>query len=183
MKLQPTDLSAALAAGKNVKLIDVRTPSEFGEVHLEGSELMPLDRLDPAALSASAESADPCVLICRTGRRATQAQERLAAASFSRTLVLDGGVDAWVAQGFPVNRGASTISLERQVRIMAGFLIVVGVIFGTWLHPAFYALSGFVGAGLMFAGITDWCGMAMVLARMPWNQRSGITCAGKSCSN
>lgn len=182
MKLQAKDLHAALAAGKNIKLIDVRTPAEFGEVHLEGSTLVPLDRLTPKEVASSTEDADYCVLICRAGQRAVQAQQRLAAAGFARTKVLEGGVNAWLAEGLPVNRGSKAISLERQVRIGAGFLTLTGVILGTWLHPGFHGLSAFVGAGLMFAGITDWCGMAMVLAKMPWNQRSGIACAGKSCS-
>ena len=75
-----------------------------------------------------------------------------------------------------MTRGAAVVSLERQVRIVAGFLTLGGVVLGALVHPGFYGLSAFVGAGLMFAGITDWCGMAMVLARMPWNRRSGGTC-------
>jgi hypothetical protein len=81
-----------------------------------------------------------------------------------------------------VERGAKAMSLERQVRIAAGALVLLGVILGTWVHPGFYGLSAFVGAGLIFAGFTDWCGMAMVLAKMPWNQRSGTKCVGNSCS-
>jgi len=76
-----------------------------------------------------------------------------------------------------VNRGAKAVSLERHVRIAAGSLVLFGVILGTWVHPGFYGLSAFVGAGLIFAGVTDWCGMAMVLAKMPWNQRSGDSCS------
>ena len=74
------------------------------------------------------------------------------------------------------------MSLERQVRIAAGFMVLGGVILGTWAHLGFYGISAFVGAGLMFAGITDWCGMAMVFAKMPWNQGSGTKCEGNSCS-
>jgi rhodanese-related sulfurtransferase len=182
MKLQADELKAAMDAGKNVNLVDVRTPAEFGEVHIAGAQLMPLDRLDPAAVKTSSEKADLCVLICRSGKRAAQAQQKLSAAACENIQVLEGGVDAWVAAGLPVQRGAAVMSLERQVRIAAGFLVVFGVVLGTWVHPGFYGLSAFVGAGLMFAGLTDWCGMAMVLAKMPWNQRSGIRCAGNSCS-
>jgi rhodanese-related sulfurtransferase len=182
MKLQANELKAAMDAGKTVHLVDVRTPAEFGEVHLAGAQLMPLDRMDLAAVKATAEAADLCVLVCRSGKRAAQAQAKLNAAACPNVQVLEGGVDAWVAAGLPVQRGAAVMSLERQVRIAAGFLVVSGVVLGTWVHPGFYGISAFVGAGLMFAGLTDWCGMAMVLAKMPWNQRAGIQCAGNSCS-
>jgi hypothetical protein len=89
---------------------------------------------------------------------------------------------AWEAAGLPVTRGKKVLSLERQVRVAAGLLVLTGVILGTWVHPGFHGLAGFVGAGLVFAGLTDWCGMAMLLAKMPWNQRSGQCCKGSSCS-
>jgi rhodanese-related sulfurtransferase len=92
------------------------------------------------------------------------------------------GMYAWEQAGLPVNRGKAVLSLERQVRIAAGLLVLTGTILGTWVHPGFYGLAAFVGAGLTFAGLTDWCGMAMLLAKMPWNQRSGVQCAGNSCS-
>jgi rhodanese-related sulfurtransferase len=175
MKIQPEQLNKDLQSGKRLALIDVRTPAEHGEIHLAGSKLMPLDRLDPAAVKAAAEQAEACVLICRSGKRAEQAFQKLRAAGCENLAILDGGVTAWDAAGLPVNRGRKAISLERQVRIAAGLLTLSGVILGTWVHPSFYGISAFVGAGLMFAGITDWCGMAMILAKMPWNQRSGNT--------
>jgi hypothetical protein len=110
------------------------------------------------------------VLVCRSGKRAEQAYQKLQATGCENLEVLDGGVIAWESAGLPVVRGVRAISLERQVRITAGLLVLLGVILGTWVHPAFYGLSAFVGAGLVFAGITDWCGMAMVLAKMPWNR-------------
>lgn len=182
MKIQPKQLNQDLQSGKRVTLIDVRTPAEHGEIHLEGSTLMPLDRLDPAAVKSAAEQAEACVLICRSGKRAEQAYQKLHSAGCENLVILDGGVNAWDEAGLPVNRGSKAMSLERQVRIAAGFMVLSGVILGTWVHPGFYGISGFVGAGLMFAGITDWCGMAMILAKMPWNQRSGIKCEGNSCS-
>ena len=87
---------------------------------------------------------------------------------------------AWQAAGLPVNRGQAGLSLERQVRIAAGVLVLSGVVLGTWVDPAFYGLSGFVGAGLIFAGVTDWCGMGLLLARAPWNQ-CGTPPAGTTC--
>jgi rhodanese-related sulfurtransferase len=180
--IQAKQLNAEIASGKRVSLIDVRTPAEHGEVHIEGSHLMPLDRLDAGAVRSAASGAERCVLVCRSGKRAEQAYQKLQAAGCENMEVLDGGVIAWESAGLPVVRGAKAISLERQVRIAAGMLVLLGVILGAWVHPAFYGLSAFVGAGLVFAGITDWCGMAMVLAKMPWNQRSGTKCAGNSCS-
>jgi rhodanese-related sulfurtransferase len=182
MKIQATDLEQSLRSGRRIALIDVRTPAEYGEVHIGNSTLMPLDRLDPSAVKAAAAGAEDCVIICRSGKRAEQAHKTLVAAGCEGVSVLDGGVTAWESAGLPVNRGRKAMSLERQVRIAAGALVLVGVVLGTWGHPGFYGISAFVGAGLVFAGITDWCGMAMVLAKMPWNQRSGIQCAGNSCS-
>lgn len=182
MKILPEQLNQDLQSGKRVTLIDVRTPAEHGEIHLTGSTLMPLDRLDPAAVKAAAEQADACVLICRSGKRAEQALQKLRAAGCENIVILEGGVTAWDTAGLPVICGRKAMSLERQVRIAAGFMTLGGVILGTWVHPGFYGISAFVGAGLMLAGITEWCGMAMVLAKMPWNQRSGIQCEGNSCS-
>jgi rhodanese-related sulfurtransferase len=182
MKILATQLNAEIQSGKTVSLIDVRTPAEYGEVHIPASQLMPLDRLDAAAIKSAFSHGGPCVLICRSGKRAEQAYQKLQAAGCGNLVILDGGVAAWESAGLPVERGAKAISLERQVRIAAGLLVLLGVILGTWVQSGFYGLSAFVGAGLVFAGVTDWCGMAMLLAKMPWNQRSGIKCAGNSCS-
>jgi rhodanese-related sulfurtransferase len=152
-------------------LLDVRTPAEFTEAHIPGSVLHPLDRLDPAAVRQMAEGKLACVLVCRSGGRAAQAARTLQAAGIPKLVVLDGGVAAWERAGLEVTRGRKTISLERQVRIGAGSLVLLGVVLGFTVHPAFFLLSGFVGTGLVFAGITDWCGMGLLLARMPWNQR------------
>lgn len=182
MKIQATQLNAEIQSGKPVSLIDVRTPAEHGEVHIPGSQLMPLDRLDADAVKSAASGAGQCVLICRSSKRAEQAYQKLHAAGCGNLVILDGGVAAWESAGLPVERGAKAVSLERQVRIAAGSLVLLGVILGTWVHPGFYGLSAFVGTGLVFAGVTDWCGMAMVLAKMPWNQRSGTKCVGNSCA-
>ena len=96
--------------------------------------------------------------------------------------MLEGGVTAWEQAGLPVKRGKTVLSLERQVRVAAGLLVLTGVVLGFLVHPAFFGLAAFVGAGLTFAGLTDWCGMAMLLAKMPWNQRGGTCCTGNSCS-
>ncbi len=178
MKIDANQLKDELMTGK-VQLIDVRTPAEYGEVHIEGSRLMPLDRLRPEEVKSSAKD---CVIVCRSGKRAAQAMEKLAAAGCANLRVLEGGVTAWEEAGLPVNRGKEVLSLERQVRIVAGLLVLTGVVLGAWVHPGFYGIAAFVGAGLTFAGLTDWCGMAMLLAKAPWNQRSGHCCHGNSCS-
>jgi rhodanese-related sulfurtransferase len=170
MKVQPTEVWLDLEAGKRITLIDVRTPAEFREVHIPGSRLMSSDRLDPEIVKSAEKNGETCVLVCRSGKRAEIAYQKLISAGCVDLRILDGGVTAWENEGFPVNSGKKTVSLERQVRIVAGFLVLSGVILGVAANPIFYGLSAFVGAGLIFAGITDTCGMAMILAKMPWNQ-------------
>lgn len=170
--IHPDELQQKLDANEPMRLVDVRTPGEYGAEHLPESELMPLDQLDANAFGDNGDT--PIYLLCRTGRRAGEAYEALAAAGVSNARVIEGGLEACKQQNLPVIKGRGTISLERQVRIGAGGLVLLGVLLGWLAHPGFYGLSAFVGAGLMFAGITDWCGMAMMLARMPWN-RSGPT--------
>ena len=171
--------------GKPVRLIDVRTPPEYAEVHADGAELVPLDGLDPKAVIAArdGEPGAPLYVLCRSGSRAAKAVERFSAAGFSNVVSIEGGTQAWEHAGLPVVRGlAKVISLERQVRIGAGALVLLGVTLGFLVHPAFFGLSAFVGAGLVFAGVTDWCGMGLLLARLPWN-RAGAACgSGGVCT-
>jgi rhodanese-related sulfurtransferase len=112
-----------------------------------------------------------CLLICRSGNRARQAAEKLKSSGLPSLEVLTGGVLAWDAAGLPLNRGTKSMSLERQVRIAAGALVFIGAALGYFVNPAWIALPAFVGAGLVFAGITDTCGMGMLIALMPWNNR------------
>ena len=169
--IAPSNVAATQAGGKS-RLIDVRTPAEFREIHASGAELFPLDRLDPEQVrqKLNGQSAEPFYVICKSGSRARQACEKLHAAGLTNAVVVDGGTEAWEKAGLPVVRGKKTMSLERQVRIAAGSLVLIGAILGFTVHPYFIGLSAFVGAGLVFAGITDTCGMAMILAKMPWNQ-------------
>lgn len=157
-------------------LLDVRTGAEYGEVHVEGAELMPLSELDVAAVKRLVGERDGCVVVCRSGKRAGQAAEKLVAGGIGGVKVLRGGMEAWESAGKPVVRGASVMSLERQVRIAAGALVFVGSVLAWFVNPAWVALPGFVGAGLVFAGITDTCGMGMLIARMPWNTRRPTAC-------
>jgi rhodanese-related sulfurtransferase len=168
--------------GEKIDLIDVRTPAEFREVHAEIARNVPLDRLDPAELRESLNGSDHQTLyvICRSGSRGSQACQKLISAGCENVVNVEGGTQAWEAAGLPVVRGKKAISLERQVRIAAGLLVVLGVAL-SWFHPAFLVLSAFVGGGLIFAGITDTCGMGMLLAKMPWNQVA-TTCKEGQCA-
>ncbi len=169
--ISPQRLAELCKTGK-IELIDVRTPVEFRELHATVARNVPLDRLDPAAIIQAHNvcTDEPLYLICRSGSRGQQACEKFLAAGFTNVVNVEGGTLACVEAGLPVVRGKKAISLERQVRIAAGSLVLLGVLLGWLLHPAFFGLSAFVGAGLVFAGITDTCGMGMMLARMPWNQ-------------
>jgi rhodanese-related sulfurtransferase len=166
MKISPEQLQAKLDQG-HVKILDVRSPVEFKAVHIAGSELMPLDRLDSERLKSDGIER---VIVCRSGGRATKAQQQLHSSGCKLFAVLEGGIGAWEQKGLPVVCGKSAISLERQVRIAAGLLVLTSVILGTWIHPYYYGIAAFVGAGLTFAGITDWCGMGLLIARAPWNR-------------
>jgi len=170
--ISPAKLAEITQEGRKIDLIDVRTPVEFREVHLETARNVPLDQLDPKVLmqARSGSSSDPLYVICKSGGRSQQACEKFVKAGFTNIVNIEGGTTACITAGLPVVRGKKAIALERQVRIAAGLLVLLGI--GGWCanYPAFLALSAFVGAGLMFAGITDTCGMGMVLARMPWNQ-------------
>jgi len=163
--VSPAELAEALKGGAS--LIDVRTPAEFQEVHVRGARNVPLDRLNAAEFQGRTEK---LYVVCQRGSRSVKACEQLAAGGVTNLVNVEGGTLGCVSAGLPVNRGKKTISLERQVRIAAGTLVILGTALGALVHPYWLGLSGFVGAGLVFAGITDTCGMAMILARMPWNQ-------------
>jgi rhodanese-related sulfurtransferase len=160
--------------GRPLNLIDVRTPGEFARVHATGAQLMPLDDLDPAAIAAEHHNGDDSIyVLCQSGGRARKACQRLQDAGLANVYCVEGGTAAWEKMGLPVQRGGGkVISMERQVRIAAGLIVLIGVTLAWTIHPAFIAISAFVGAGLVFAGLTDLCGMAFVLGKMPWNRRS-----------
>lgn len=178
--ITPRQLAELERSGKPVELIDVRTPAEFREVHVGFARNVPLDRLDPAHVAAGRNGSEhPLYVICRSGNRAKQACEKIHTAGFTNVINVEGGTQAWDQAGLPVVRGQKTISLERQVRIAAGSLVFIGSVLGAFVSPYWIGLAAFVGAGLVFAGITDTCGMGMLLARMPWNQ-AAETPAGKN---
>ena len=149
-------------------LIDVREPDEHARERIPNAKLIPLSRL---STPPDPHAAQQVIFLCRSGGRTASASERLAAAAGGNAYVLRGGLDAWKAAGLPVLKDhRRPIEMTRQVQIAAGSLVVLGVSLGALLHPGFYALSGFVGAGLVFAGTSGTCGMARILAFAPWNR-------------
>ena len=175
--ITPPELQKLLTAQPPVALFDVRTPVEFAGVHVQQAVNLPLDALNPGELYQKGQLAkgQPVYLLCQSGGRATKAAEKFAREGFDQGVVVEGGTLACVDAGLPVTRGTSkVISLERQVRIAAGSLVLVGVLLSWMVNYAFIGLSAFVGAGLVFAGITDFCGMGLLLTKLPWNNRKPV---------
>jgi rhodanese-related sulfurtransferase len=171
MTITPAELQKLLVTEPSLSLLDVRTPVEFAEVHVPQARNISLDELNPRLLQVQKDK--PVYLLCRSGQRAKMAADKLARDGFAQPVVVEGGTLAWIEARLPVTRGVSrVISLERQVRIVAGALVLTGILLGWFIHPGFYGLSAFVGAGLVFAGITDFCGIGLLLAKMPWNKRA-----------
>ena len=166
--VKPKDAADLLARGQ-AALIDIRDPDEFVRRHAKGARLRPLSTLtaEPLPLAAGQRA----IFTCQSGMRTAANCERLAAAVGGEAFVLEGGLDAWAAAGLPlVEDRRAPLELMRQVQIAAGSLVLAGVVLGFFLHPAFFVLAAFVGAGLTFAGATGFCGMARLLALMPWNR-------------
>lgn len=153
---------------REAQWIDVRSTSEFAAGHVRGAVNIPLEELETRLDDISHERA--VLLICQSGKRAAMAADLLEQC-LSEIAVLEGGTKAWAAAGLPLVRSVKARwSLERQVRLIAGLLVVAGVTFGLLIHPAFVGLSAFVGLGLAFAGATDICAMGILLAKLPWNR-------------
>jgi len=174
MTLQTIDPAAAKRLiDEGAILVDIREPDEHGRERVPGARNAPLSRLDTLPANAKA-----MVFHCRSGARTSANAARLADAAGCEAYILEGGTDAWKKAGLPVAVDRrQPIEIMRQVQITAGALVLLGVLLGIWLAPAFLALSGFVGAGLMFAGISGWCGMARLLGLMPWNRRGAVRAA------
>lgn len=167
-KLSPQDVQARIAAGRAV-LVDIREADEFARAHVPGAVSQPLSAWEQAHLSIDPQA--DVVFTCRTGMRTAGACERLAARVSGDAYVLDGGLDAWAKAGLPVQADSKApMEINRQVQITAGLLILTGVVLGFLVSPVWFGLSGFVGAGLTFAGLSGTCAMARVLMLMPWNR-------------
>jgi rhodanese-related sulfurtransferase len=168
--VSPGQLERLLGERADVRLLDVRTPGEYEALHIPGAYNVPLDTLGEHAAGIRAHVDEPVVLVCQSGARARRAEEALRAAGMPQLHVLDGGINGWLAAGRPVRRGPERISLERQVRIVAGALAAAGGFLGLLADPLFALLPAFVGSGLVFAGVTDTCTMGMLLAKLPYNR-------------
>jgi len=166
--LSPAEVSTRLKAGK-AHLVDIREPDEVAREHIAGAVSAPLSAFETADLTLLADRG--VIFMCRTGNRTGAHRHRLAAGTRGEAFVLDGGLDAWKQAGLPTSINAKApLEMMRQVQIGAGGLILAGAALGLWVHPAFWGLTVFVGAGLLTAGVTGFCGMARVLALMPWNR-------------
>jgi sulfur dioxygenase len=179
--IAPRELHALREGNASPFVLDVRTPLEFESEHLEGSRLIPLELLTQR-MDEIADGTD-VVVVCRTGVRATIAAETLAR-SGRRARVLEGGVQAWRRAKLPLREGRRRIPVDRQVQVIAGSMVLTGVLLGAFVNPWFLLLAGFFGAGLTFAGLSGYCGMAMLLFKMPWNRSTGMPIAvgGATCA-
>jgi rhodanese-related sulfurtransferase len=166
--LSPTDAKDLMDQG--AVLVDIRDVDEHARERVPGARNHPLSQLDSATFP------DTAVIMfhCRTGMRTKTNVARLAKAVKGKAFVVEGGIDAWRRAGLPVDTDRrQPIEMTRQVQIVAGVLVVIGGLLGFLAHPGFYALSVFVGAGLIFAGASGICATAKILARAPWNRRFG----------
>lgn len=150
-------------------LLDVRTGAEFDTLHVPGSLLVPLDRL-AAHRELIREQSGPLLLLCRTGQRAELARRRLGKAGIADLQVIEGGIEAWTQAGGPLERGEARMSIERQVRTAAGMLAFITSTLALFVHPGFAMVPALIGVGLFVAGVWDWCGLGLWMARAPWNR-------------
>lgn len=171
--IESADLRALMNSAAPPRVIDVRTPGEFDAVHMPGAYNVPLDLLREHRDEIASHVDQDVVLVCRSGQRAAQAEETLRRAGLPNVHVLDGGIAAWEAQGFAVNRGAQRWDLERQVRLVAGLIVAVSILASIAVPGAKWVAFA-IGAGLAFAALTNTCAMGMLLARLPYNR--GATC-------
>ncbi|ACE82752.1 rhodanese-like domain-containing protein [Cellvibrio japonicus] len=172
-RIHPIDLMANKTA--DICILDVRTTAEVNAASLADCLHIPLHELTPERLrhdiEKSGKNGSRVYLLCQGGKRAEMAADQLKGQINAELVIIEGGINAVKQSNIPLRvTSKKTISLERQVRIAAGVLILIGMILGTWFNPGFYVLSAFVGAGLVFAGISDICAMGMLIAKAPWNR-------------
>jgi rhodanese-related sulfurtransferase len=154
-----------------IHLIDVREQVEFAGGRVSGASLLPLAELE--ARHAELDHSKPIYVMCRTGRRSAEAQRKLNALGFTNVVNVAGGFEAWKKEKLPFERDEhAPWSIERQVRFTAGTLVLIGVLLSIFVHPYFIGLSGLIGFGLAFTAMIDWCGMGILISKMPWNRRA-----------
>ncbi len=163
------DLNRLLQSDSGPRLIDVRTPAEFETSHIPGSYNVPLDLLREHRGEIAGHLDENVVLVCRSGQRATAAGEALRDAGLPNVAILDGGITAWESQGYDVRRGVQRWDLERQVRLVAGSIVLTSIL-GSIVSPKLKWVAGAIGAGLTGAALTNTCAMGMMLSRLPYNR-------------
>jgi len=180
--ISPKDAQMLAAKNPQVKLLDVRSSLEFSQVHIKDSMNVPIDTLS-GKLNDLTQSKESYIVLCRTGNRSAMAADMLMQSGILAVKVLEGGVTRWQKEGLPVVKGEGGMSLERQIRIIAGSLVLLGILLAWLVHWAFIFISVFVSGGLIFAGLTDSCLMGMLLMKLPYNKKlykaqlGGGTCA------
>lgn len=160
---------ALIETNPDTLLVDVRTPAEYESSHIDGAINLPLGQVDRHLERITQDAGGQMVLICQSGNRAEQCQGKLTRAGLKDTAVMTGGMNAWTTAGAPVITGPERWALERQVRLVAGSIVLLSVIASIWWPPAVW-IAGFIGAGLTFAAITNTCAMGMALTKLPYNQ-------------
>lgn len=176
VNIAPQTLQEMLASGAPPRVLDVRTPGEFETAHIAGAYNVPLDLLREHRDEIIGHL-DEVVLVCRSGRRAAQAEQTLRGAGLSNVHILDGGITAWEAAGFAVKKGAQRWDLERQVRLVAGSIVLTGILASVAV-PGMKWLAAVVGGGLVFAALSNSCAMATLLSTLPYNR--GARCDAQS---
>ncbi len=165
------DLREKLGGEKTI-LLDVREYAEFAGGRIKQARLVPLGEIEKRAYEF--DHSQEIFVICRTGRRSAEAQKKLKVLGFENVVNVAGGFEAWKLEKLPFERDEKAPwALERQVRFAAGLLVLVGVLLSVFVHPYFVWVTGFIGAGLVFAAATDTCAMGMLIAKMPWNKKVG----------
>ncbi|GAA2516468.1 rhodanese-like domain-containing protein [Pilimelia columellifera] len=167
--IDATTTRALIATNADTLVVDVRTPGEFDSSHIPGAINLPLPQVDEHLERIVRDAGARMILVCQGGSRAQRRQRTLADGGLADTLVLDGGMNAWTATGGPVTPGTPRWGLERQVRLVAGAIVALAVLVSVVWAPARY-LAGAVGAGLVFAAVSDTCAMGHLLARLPYNR-------------
>ncbi len=172
--ISPRELNLLLSQGRPAELLDVRTPNEFAAAHVPGAHLVPLDELDCATFLQQRGAGDnPIYVLCQSGSRARRAIEKFQRAGCDRCVLVEGGTQAWLDAGLPVNRRETqTLPLMRQVQIVVGTASAAGALLALVVDKWFALIPLVMGGGLLFAGISGFCGLALLLAKMPWNKHT-----------
>ena len=183
--ISPQQLHEVKRRGQYAPVLDVRSVAEYRGGHIPGAQLIPIDSLSADAVERafkrpSLGREETLYIACHAGPRALQAAERLHQAGFHNVSLIEGGTRHWEQLGLPLKRCGAALSLERQVQIIIGSLLVLKVLLGFSVHELFFALTAMLGIGLIVAGTTRWCGMAKLIAQMPWNRNSDCAQPAKS---